>query len=266
MRRTLALIRASWRSAASYRIRLLLSIASLGATVIPLYFIANALQPVMAESIETQGGQYFAFLIVGMVTFLLLPAAVGALPSEVGSGISTGVLEMLLATPARLASVLSGLIGFNLLWTLVRATILLLAGWILGAELVWSQIGSAALILGLIVLAYLPVGMIGAALVICFRTTGPLPQGVLVVSTLLGGVYYPTTVIPSWIQTISDWVPLTYGLRALRGTLLEGNSLAAVLPDLAALTAFVLVLFGVGSLALHGAIHYARRAGTLAHY
>ena len=266
MRSTFALIHASWRAAASYRLRLLLSLASLGATVVPLYFIANALQPVMAESIEAQGGQYFGFLIVGMVTFLLLPTAINSLPAEIGSGISTGVLEMLLATPARATSIFSGMIGFSLLWTTARAAALLLAGWLLGAELIWSQIATAALILGLIVLAYLPVGMIAAALVICFRTTGPLPQGVLAVSTLLGGVYYPTTVIPSWIQSISDWVPLTYGLRALRGTLLEGYAFPAVLPDLGALVAFIIVLTGAGVLALDGAIRYSRRAGTLAHY
>ena len=32
----------------------------------------SALQPVMAPSISSQGGEYFGFLVVGMVTFLLL--------------------------------------------------------------------------------------------------------------------------------------------------------------------------------------------------
>jgi ABC-2 type transport system permease protein len=266
MRSTLALILAAWRTASSYRLRLAMSIASLAATVIPLYFVANALQPVMAESIDGQGGEYFGFLIVGMVTFLLLPAAIGSLPSEVSSGINTGVLEVLLATPARLRSIIPGMIGFNFLWTGLRASVLMLAGWMLGAELVWSHLASAALILLLIVLAYLPIGMVGAALVICFRTQGPLPQGVLLISSLLGGVYYPTTVIPAWIQIVSDWVPLTYGLRALRQTLLEGSSLAAVLPDVGILIMFVVVLSGVGVVALASAMRYARRAGTLAHY
>ena len=38
----------------------------------------------------------------------------------------------------------------------------------------------------------------------------------LAASTLLGGVYYPTTVIPSWLASASEFVPLGYGLRALR--------------------------------------------------
>ena len=266
MRSMLAMIHARWRTAASYRIRMILSIASLAVTVVPLYFVANALQPVMAESIQAEGGEYFAFLIVGMVTFLLLPAAVNALPGEVSGKISKSILEALLGTQSRLVSILGGMIGFNLIWTLLRAAILLMAGWVLGASIVWSQFFSGALILGLIVLAYLPFGLIASALVVAFRTAGPLGQGVLVVSSLLGGVYYPTTVIPSWIQSISDFVPLTYGLRALRGTLLEGMSLASVMPDIGMLLVFVAVLTAIGWGALTVALSHARRAGTLAQY
>lgn len=266
MKDAFALVRTSWQAAKSYRLRLILSLVSLGATVVPLYFVAGALQPVMAESIARQGDQYFGFLIVGMVTFLLLPVAVNSLPSEIGSGISTGVLEALLGTPAKPASIFGGMIGFNLFWTILRATALLFAGWLLGAQLMWSQIASAALILGLIVLAYLPVGMIGAALVICFRTSGPLGQAVLGLSALLGGVYYPTTVIPSWIQSLSAWVPLTYGLRALRRSLLEGESFFAVMPDVAFLGAFAVGLSLVGVLSLSAALNHARRAGNLAQY
>ncbi len=266
MRDALALIRVSWQAAKSYRMRLILSLASLGATVVPLYFVAGALQPVMADSIALQGDHYFGFLIVGMVTFLLLPSAVNSLPSEISSGISTGFLETLLGTPAKPASIFGGMIGFNMFWTVLRATALLFAGWLLGANLMWSQIASSALILTLIVLAYLPIGMIGAALVICFRTSGPLGQAVLGLSALLGGVYYPTTVIPSWIQSLSAWVPLTYGLRALRRNLLEGDSFLSVMPDVASLAAFAVGLTAVGVLALSAALGHARRAGNLAHY
>lgn len=266
MHSALALVRAAWESAKTYRVRLLISFVSLGATIVPLYFVANALQPVMSESIATQGGEYFGFLVVGMVTFLLLPPALTSLSSEISSGINTGVLENLLGTPAHPASIFGGLIGFNLIWTALRACALLVSGWLLGAQLAWSQIGSAALILGLIVLAYLPLGMLSAALVVWFRTSGPLSQGILALSALLGGVYYPTTVIPSWLQDISGWIPLTYGLRALRRTLLEGESLMAVGTDLMILTGFVVVLTTIGCLTLGLSLRHARVAGNLTQY
>jgi len=266
MRATLALIRSSWLSARSYRLRLLGSIASLLLTVVPLYFVANALQPVMADSIAGEGSQYFAFLMLGMVTFLLIPVAVQTLPGEIGSGINSGWLEALLGTRASLPALLAGLMGFGLIWAALRATIMLIGGWVLGASIMWSRAGSAILIMALIVLAYLPIGLIGSAMVIAFRTTGPLPRVVMVVSALLGGVYYPTQVIPSWIQSVSGFVPLTYGLRALRATMLEGLPLADVLPDLGILSVFIVTLSAIGWGALVLALRHARRAGTLTQY
>src|SRR5262245_28367419 len=138
MRNTFALIKASWLAASSYRLRLLLSIASLLGVVVPVYFVAHALQPVMARAIAQEGGQYFGCLTLGMAAILMLPSAVNSLPSEVGAGINTGTLEALLATPARLPAILAGLIGFNVLWMVMRGALLLVAAWFLGAQLVWS--------------------------------------------------------------------------------------------------------------------------------
>jgi ABC-2 type transport system permease protein len=266
MRETLALIKASWFTATSYRLNIVISLVGLLVSVIPLYFVTHALQPVMADSIRTDGGQYFGFLLVGMVSYSFLTVAVNGLPGSIQSGISTGTLEALLATPTRLPWLLGGLVGYNFLWTLLRSVLLLAAGVVLGAHVSVVRIPASLAVLVLLVLAYIPFGLIGAALVLAFRTTGPMLQAVLVLSGLLGGVYYPTHVIPSWIRTLSDIVPLTYGLRALRQTLLGGAPLREVAPDLIALLGFVLVLMSIAIASLTLALQYARRAGTLAQY
>ena len=266
MREAIALVRANWISARSYRLSLLLSVGSVVFTAFPLFFVAGALQPIMAESIRTEGGQYFAFLLVGMISYSFLAAAVNTLPAAVGSGISTGTLEALLSTRASLPSLLVGLVGYGFAWTAVRGGALLGAGWALGAQVEWSRAAAAAVVLLMIVCAYLPFGLIAAAMVLAFRTAGPLPQAVLVLSGLLGGVYYPTRVIPSWIEDVSAWIPLTYGLRALRQTLLEGLPLRGVAADLGILSGFILLLLAIGAAAFAAALNYARRSGTLAQY
>jgi ABC-2 type transport system permease protein len=88
----------------------------------------------------------------------------------------------------------------------------------------------------------------------------------MVLSGLLGGVYYPTKVIPSWIQDVSEAVPLTYGLRALRQTLLEGMPLPAVARDVTILVGFVVVLSALGVWAFARALRYAKQAGNLSQY
>lgn len=267
MHNILALVRSSWLSAASYRFRLLVSLGSLAVTMVPLYFVANAIQPVIAESIQTQGGEYFGFLLVGMISLLFLGSAVSSLPTAVSGGISSGTLEALFSTRASVPTLLAGMTGYGFLWTGVRCLVLLAAGALLGANFVWHQAMAAVGILLLIILAYLPFGIFAAALVLAFRTPGPVPRAVTTLSALLGGAYYPTQVIPSWIQDVSTFIPLTYGLRALRRVLLEEEMpLGAVITDVAILAGFAALLLALSLWAFTRALQYARRRGTLSHY
>jgi ABC-2 type transport system permease protein len=266
MRKVLAMMRANWISAASYKVNMVWSVIGLLISVIPVYYVARAFQPMMADKIRDQGGEFFGFILVGQIAFTLLSAAMMALPGSVGSGISSGTLELLLSTPTRLPTLFAGMVGYQLAWTAIRCALTLTAGWVLGATIAWTKVPAAVAILALIVLTYMSVGIIMAALILAFRFTGPIAQGVLVSSVFLGGVYYPTKVIPSWIQKISDFIPLTYGLRALRRTLLDGAPLWAVARDVSILTAFCVVLLGLSSMAFLAALRYSKRMGTLSQY
>lgn len=261
-----ALVRASWRGNITYRLKTALSLFALLASVVPIYFLADALQPTMADVIRGEGGQYFGFLVVGLVTFSFMGAAVNRLPGVVSSGIGNGTLEALFSTPPSFPVLLAGLSGYGFAWTALRSLLFLAAAWLLGANLGWSHAPEAALVLALIVLAHLPFGILGAASVLAFRTSSPLGKVVMTVSGLLGGVYYPTRVIPSWIEPASDFLPVTYGLRALRGLVLEGRSLGAVSADVAALAGFAAGLLAVSLVGFRAAYRYARRSGTLSQY
>jgi ABC-2 type transport system permease protein len=266
MRKVLAMMRANWISASSYKVNMVWSVIGLLASVIPVYYITGAFQPMMADKIRDQGGEFFGFVLVGQIAFTLLTAAVTALPGAVGAGISSGTLELLLSTPTRLPTLFAGMVGYTLTWTSLRCLLMLTAGWVLGATVAWEKVPVAVAILAIIVLTYMSVGVVLAAMILAFRFTGPIAQGVLVSSVLLGGVYYPTKVIPSWIQRISDFIPLTYGLRALRRTLLDGAPLWAVGRDLGILLAFCAALLALSSVAFMGALRYSKRMGTLSQY
>lgn len=266
MTAALALMRASWQTAASYRVNMLLSIAALVVSVVPIWFVANALQSTMADAIVSEGGQYFGFLVAGIIGQSVMAMAIGTLPGEIGAGIRTGTLEALLATPARPASLFAGFLGYPFLWTCVRVLLLLGAASILGAPIDWTRIGFVYGMVALIALAYLPFGILGAALILVFRTPGPLAQAVLVLSGLLGGVYYPTHVIPSWIEQLSAVIPLTYALRALRRGLFQSAPLTELSGDVLALLGLTVVLAAIALVAFRSALRHARRAGNLAQY
>lgn len=266
LREIRALGRASWQMAASYRLGMVLSVVSLAAVVVPLYFIANALQPTMASRIVGEGPQYFGFVLFGAVTFSLVSATTSALPNAVGASIGQGTLEAILATPARTSGVMAGLAAYSVSWAAVRAVIVAAGGILLGARVEWGGLPITLLILALVLAAYAAIGMVATALILRFRTSGPLVRGILTASMFLGGVYYPTHVIPTWVQGVADVIPLTYGLRAIRGVLLAGADWRAIARDFAILAAFTAVLIAIGLATLASALRHARREGTLAQY
>ena len=258
--------RATWLTAVSYRMGMVLSVLALVVTIVPVYFVSQALQPIVAESIRGEGGNYFAFLVLGLAAMTFVLAAVGSFPARLSSSISSGTLEAVLATPTRVPEFVIGLIGYDLLWASVKAGLVVLAGVILGVDFVWQALPAVVLVAGLAIAGYIAIGVIAGGLILLFRTAGPIIPGVVAATSLLGGVYYSTSVIPTWIHSLSEFIPLTYALRAVRRLFLDGVSMGEVRDDVALLAALTGVLVVLSWVSFGLALRYAKRTGTLSHY
>lgn len=266
MRSALALLRAAWLQATSYRLATVLSFASVLASVVPIFFIAGAVQDVAADSIRMESASYFGFIIVGIAGVYLLSAAAGSLPGAIAGNIGSGTLEALLVTRTSAPVLLLGLTAYPVVQAALRAAVLLVGAMVLGVQFAWLMLPPVLGIALLLMLAYAGVGLVAAALVLVFRTSGPLITAVVALSGLLGGAYYATSAVPGWLNALTVFVPLTYALRASRMLLLGGASLADVLPDVSVLLLMALVSMAVGSLAFAYGLARARRAGTLSQY
>lgn len=266
LRASAALTTAAWRTAKSYRLSFVLSFASLAVTIIPVYFVANALQPFMASVIADEGREYFGFVLLGTAILTMVSPALSSFSSAVSGGLSSGFFEALLATPTSLPALLAGQTGYAFAWAFARVILLVAAGTALGVDIHWLRLLEAVLIAAIVIAAYGGIGLLAAALVVSFRTNASIPQAVLVASTLLGGVYFPTSVLPPIVSPLAEWLPLTPGLRALRQTLLLDYPLSTVAGDVMQLLGLTAACLLVGIVSLRWAFAYARRAGSLAQY
>lgn len=266
MRSVAALLRASWLSATSYRVATVLSLVSLLASIVPVYFMAKAVEPIARESIRLEGPDYFGFVVLGIAASYVLLAATAAIPSALTGNIGSGTFEALLATRAPLASVVTGLAAYPVLMSMVNATAVGLGALAFGLRIDATMLPAAFGVLLLLVAAHAAVGLVAGALVLVFRTSGPLVTAVVGGSNLLGGVFYSTTAIPGWLQSLSGLFPLTYALRAMRRLLLADATLADVAGDVGMLALLAVTGLAIGILAFGAALRHARRAGTLTHY
>jgi ABC-2 type transport system permease protein len=104
------------------------------------------------------------------------------------------------------------------------------------------------------------VGITLAAVVLVVR------RGELIVAfatlglTLLGGAYFPISVLPDWIEPLAKILPTTFAFNGVRSALYSGNDWA--IPTLE-LLAFAAVALPASIALLHAAIGIARDRGLL---
>jgi len=118
----------------------------------------------------------------------------------------------------------------------------------------------------LTILAFSGIGLLSAAFITVLKQGSPISWVIGTASGLLGGVFYPVTVLPSWLQSYAYLLPITHALEAIRKVLLKGATFSAIYNEILALSIFVMLLFPLGLFAFSYGLKLARKEGSLIHY
>jgi len=232
-----------------------------------LFYLGRLIRPAASPHLQPFGGDYFAFVILGVGLFGFLAAAMVGAAAAVRQEQVIGTLEILLAAPISAPVLVLGLS----LWHLVTAggqalLYLILGAAVFGLGLAGANIVAVVLSVGLAVVIYGALGVASAAFVLLFRHPDPITNALVGISALLSGVFYPTSVLPPLLARLAQVIPLTHALRALRLAVLQGYGPAALRQELLILAGFAALLVPLAGVVLRLALRHARAAGTLAAY
>jgi ABC-2 type transport system permease protein len=232
------------------------------------YFVLiSVVQPVVFATIA------FYLLRAGDQPGQLVYAAVGAGMLSLwgttlsGSGRSLmllrleGMLELLVAAPASFLSVLAPI-------TLATATVGLYG---LGATLVWSwllfdiplHVEHPWLLVAAVPVTVFGLGMLGTVLgsvFVRFRYANAMTNLFDYPIWLLSGVLVPLDLLPEWARPLSWLLPPTWGVQAIRDSILGGCPLAAI----GACLALGIGYLGLGVVTVRKFELLARRRASLA--
>ncbi|MGP1394526.1 MAG: ABC transporter permease [Inquilinaceae bacterium] len=150
-----------------------------------------------------------------------------------------GTMEALLATPVRPAEVMAGkILPYILVGYLQVALILVVARLVFDVPFV----GSLALLsfaLVVFIAANLAVGFTFSTIARNQLQAMQMTFFFFLPSMLLSGFMFPFRGMPGWAQTLGEVFPLTHLLRIVRGVMLKGNGIEAVLPNLGPIALFL---------------------------
>jgi ABC-2 type transport system permease protein len=255
-----AFLRRDWQIDISYRAAFALQILAAILTLALFYFLARLIDtPAFAAEQELRSG-YFGYVAVGLAVFEIVQVSMASLSQKLLEEQTTGTLEALMVTPTSPKLIILSSAAYDLL----RATA---AGFVLiyGLEIHTDPLLALVALVALIgcIGLFASVGVAVAAFTVVFKRPGALLSLVALALGLLGGVYFPISVLPAPLEAIAEALPFTWALDVLRAALLGGD----VDPlQLAGLLASAAILLPLGLVVFSTAVAHARHKGTLSQY
>jgi len=172
--------------------------------------------------------------------------------SNLARDIEQGWFDRLLVAPVSRPALLIGPILGSITRSLVPATVVLIVGLLLGAELTGGVLGVLALYVACVGFCA-AAGLWGIYMALRFRTqqAGPLMQQGVFLGVFLSTAYTPEVLLQGWLAVVAPYNPVTYVLELGRQATVAGiePSWAHTWPGLLALAGMIAVL---GALALRG--------------
>lgn len=267
LRKLAILFRRDFAVARSYRSAFVIEIFQALFGVATFYFLARFIESPKLESSLPQGTSYFSFVLVGIAFFDYLSTALHTFDGSLREARQNGTLENLLVTQTSLPVILAGSSLYP--FALLSLRTLVYLGW--GAALFGFPLGDAnwlgaALILGASVLAFVGLGILSASYLLVFKRGNPVSWAVIGVSSVVGGMMYPVSVLPRWLQWVARLIPVTYSLEGMRAALLGHAAMRELWPSLAGLLAFAAILLPVSFVVFSWALRRTKITGTLTHF
>jgi ABC-2 type transport system permease protein len=246
----------------SYRSQLVAQFLGPLFSITLFYYISHL---VTARSIHSPGG-YFGYVMVGLVIIQIVTVSMSVMPVTVRQELVSGTIERFLVSAH---GPINGILG-TMLFPLINALfggvlVLTLATLIFGLPLAGTAVVAIPVAL-LGTLAFMPFGFFLVALVMAFKQAASASQFIVAGIGIIGGLYFPITVLPGWIRWMSDVQPFTPAADLLRHLLVGTPLVHPAVVELLKLVGFVAVLVPAGMMLLRASIRYGQRSGTIAEY
>jgi len=258
-----------WRQYWRYPLNAVSSVLQPLVWLTPMYFMGLAFS-VNGQALGFAGytgtTDYISFILIGTVLSNFISAVFWGMGYALKNDMDSGVLESNWLAPISRPVLLMGHTVTNLTVTTITSIVML----VIGALLFGFQTGGstlAALVIAIpMLLGLYGFGFMFAAVVMVMREANTLTDVGSFLVQIFSGANFPVTVLPRWLLPIALALPLTSGFDAVRGILLNTNTLLPIMLEYAVMLVFMLAMIAIGLLAFRRLERYVRQRGTLGMY
>lgn len=262
----LAFLRRDWRLARSSTVGFAWQAAAIIFATPTLYYLGRLVRP-GTPSLAAYGGDYFTFAVLGIAFAGFFASAMGACAAAVRQEQVVGTLDVLLTAPASLPTLAAGASLWPMLLAAAQSLLYLGLGVAMfHIDLAHVNLLGVAVIIGLTTIVSGAFGLLAAAFVLLFRRAEPFTGIMVGVGAMLGGVFYPTEILPARVRLAAEFVPLTPALHGLRLALMRGADFSRLEAPIVVLLVWCAVAVPASLGAARAALFEAKRSGAASGY
>ncbi len=237
-----------------------------------VYTVANSLAvSYIGLGIEKLGGSgvdgkfLVLYLAIGTIVWRYLSVIFYWVTDVVGLERWEGTIEYTLMAPITRLMHMAGQTAFSVVYSLAHTGVVLLAT-MLFFDITFAHANLWGFLLLLMAgsLSFIGISIFGSVLPLLFPERGSQMTHLIIAMLLLvSGVYYPVSVLPSWLQFFSRFSPATYVIDGAREALLNGAPTHSLWPYVWPLLVMGVLFIPLGLRIFHWAEQYAKRTGKL---
>jgi ABC-2 type transport system permease protein len=248
---------------ASYRLRVMAQLIGVLFSLVIFYYVSRL---VTVGQFRTPD-EYFAYVSVGLVIFGILTATLGSTAAAIRQELVAGTFERVAVSPFGAVGALVSMMLFPFIYAVATgAATLTIAAAVFGLPIESSTAPLALPAALLAMLAFLPFSLLLAAAVIAVKQAATAGNLMITGISLVAGLYFPVSLLPSWIQWASEVQPFTPATELLRNLLVGTPMADSTLTATGRLAAFAVLLIPPSLWLLTLAVRAGRRRGTLIEY
>ncbi|MCL4369525.1 MAG: ABC transporter permease [Chloroflexi bacterium] len=193
--------------------------------------------------VPVSGISYTEFIFPGVIAMSLIFASLQSAISVIWDREFGFLKEVMVAPIPRSSLVLGKVLGGASTATLQGIIVLAMAP-LAGVPMRVESIVAAILLMFLTSIAMTSLGLVIAIRMTDFEGFGAIQNMVVMPMFLLSGAMFPTNGIPIWLKAFLVANPLTYGVDAIRGVLLNYYTHSLTM-DISVLSSFAVVMIGI---------------------
>ena len=192
---------------------------------------------------------YTPFVVTGIVAMSIMQSGVFSVAFIFVRLRSQGVLRRFKASPAGPMHFLIAMIITRMAVVAIQTYVMLVLATLVldvdvgpGRPLSWLELGIVAIFASWVFIA---LGLIISNVAKTENSAAPLATGITMPMMFLSGVFFPLTVLPDWLSTVTQYLPLTFLADAFRPVVILGEPLWSQGTELLGLAVWAAIIFAV---------------------